>query len=1095
MYDLLNLFTVGLYSHTTDIYSFPLNNAFLVEDTATLVVYSGNTIMSLQIEHNLAPQQAVSSALPNRVQKIKGQSWVFDASQNTIYNNLRTDSTNYQLNIKYFYIIDGSLFVLYKNQIVEINSSLQILQQQQQEIDKAIQLPNIILTTTYLGNIVLYNTFNLTQINKTIQLGVRVKQLTMLLQFQEVMILAYNNTIYRLNFISYNLIKWFSPTSDQIYKIYYDDVNKITFITMKSSNCYIFDGINIQLSVPPNPISNSFQIPYTSSQIFQISIEPITGIFAVYTIPDNNLSKIDFYQYNFTNKNTQQLQNITYLGFIPQFSRSPGLKIQFIASNIFIFSSYQLIIYNNNLTLQNMIRSTSIFSSLKKIIVINSPQNDTNLFFAQQESNISLFSYKSNNLIQLYSHSCITPNLVDYQLSQLVSGFQVSILVLCDDKVINDSFYLENLTQSLSQIQQCYTVSQTQYQYQMLQNLDKSFYEESSNPALIRIEQLQQTDFGSYNSTRNLNQSVFYLNQTSSVTVQQTQFKYLKCLNCNGGALQINQGENHLIQNCDFQQIESQNGGALAILECPTCNITITNSIFKSNVAKIYGGAIYLQNSNVQIAHTIIQQNNAQIGGGIKYTKIKPILNNNLTHRNLEQQNQNNNVTLVSFYRQIQQSQSSNIISDNKAKIYGNNIGSYLQDVVICQPVLKTLSVESDQQISNLYGINRLFILQSYEINNFRSGNSIDLKIQLLDEENNPIKFNPNFINKKKYDNEILSELQNLQVKIEPQNNTQLKVFGKYTADYSQFDEASSSFIIKGLIIVSNPLTTNIIKISSSSLTKIDAQTRQVDEESLNNLFSLVLINTRNCTYGEVYQLVDVIYQCFICQEGSYFLSLPTIQNTACLKCPEYSQSCRKNEIQLKSGYWRLNNLTDNIISCSRNPRNCVPIEEKNYCIKGYYGPLCEQCDVYGILWDQPYISDGNYNCYPCADLIHKPYYSYLSLNLILMLLFIISSIVLQLSLTKSLTVSYYLRKMHMISIIKSAFFNSSSLGLKIFIGYLQVSGIIYSQLEFSFPYGTRLLSNTIGMPVTNLFYSLDFLVIYGRHSVFTFQYDVVQVN
>ncbi|KAL4439362.1 hypothetical protein ABPG74_017025 [Tetrahymena malaccensis] len=1314
IYDLFNQFTVGLYSHTTDIFSFPLNNSLLIEETATLIVYSGNTIISMQIEHNLAPQQAILSVLPNRVQKIfynqnkdlfffdsKSQSWIFDTSQNTIQNNLITNQVSYQFNIKYFYTIDGSLFVIYKDKIVQINSNFQTLQQQYQEIDKAIQLPNLILTTTYLGNILLYKTNNLTQVSQSIQLGTRVKQLMMLLQFQEVMILAYDNNIYRFNYISYNLIKWYSPTQDQVYKMYYDNVNKITFITMKSGIYYIFDGINIQLSVPPNPILNSLQINYYSSQIFQIAIEPLTGIFAVYTIPDNNLSKIDFYQYNFINN--QQLQNITYLDFIPSFSRSPGLKIQFIANQIFIFSPYQLFIYSYNLTQQIMIRSTSIFSSLKKIITINSLQNDTSLFFAQQENSISLLSYKNNILTQLYSHKCITPNLVDYQLNQFDGGFQVSILVVCDDKVINDSFYLENLTQSLSQIQQCYTVSETQYQYQflqMLQNLDKSFSEESSNPAQIRIEQLQQTDFGSYNTSRSiqfvyrnlyinqqstislkessflnyqfqglliqnflldmrevtgrilfsqliqeivfnnvtfllseanvnmsnskqqfyfenlvkvtlsglslnnfvlqrdaplfvfsnineilidnmnidaikiqnleikqitintfnqsqlinleqinnfsilnstfrkiisnsplpivniygskntillnliiqnceqtsflisqnfyfiqesqvlvqqneisifnvsalymnsLGQSVFYLNQTSSVNIQSSQFQFIQCINCNGGALQINQGQNHIIQNCDFQQIQSQNGGALAIFECPTSNITITKSIFKQNIARIYGGAIYLSNSNAQITNTIIQQNNAQIGGGIKYANIKPILDQNLALRNLKYNK--NNMTLDNFYRQAQQQQTGNIILDNIAKIYGNNIGSYIQDVIIFQPALISLNNRSEQLISNFQGINEQFLLQSYEINNFRSGDSIDLKIQLLDEENNPIKFNPNLVNKKKYDDEIMSELQNIQIKIEPQNNNELKVFGKYTADYSQFEEASSSFIIKGLIIVSNPSTSNIIQISSDSLIKIDAKTRQIDLESSNNLFSLVLINTRDCTYGEVYQPVDVIYQCSICQEGSYFLSIPNIDNTTCLKCPLNSQSCHKNEIKLKNGYWRLNNLTDSIISCSRNPGNCVPNQEKNYCIQGYYGTLCEQCDVYGILWDQPYISDGNYNCYPCADLIHKPYYSYLSLNLILMLLFIIASIFLQLSLTKSLTMSYYLRKMHLISIVKSAFYNSSSLGLKLFIGYLQVSGTIYSQLEFSFPYGTRLLSNTIGMPVTNLFYSLD---------------------
>ncbi|KAL4469770.1 hypothetical protein ABPG73_017795 [Tetrahymena malaccensis] len=1284
IFDLFYLKIVGLFSHIVDVYNYPLNNYILIEETANLVIYSGTSLVSMQIEHLLSPQSRTKSILPNRVKK-------------------------------YQYFENGQLYFF--------DISIQHI-----EVDKALMLDSSILISDYSGNINQFDLKSLNQSGLTIQIKQRVYQIILIQSLNLVLLSTYKNSIFILNYTQSTLIQWFNPTSDQIYKMYFDSQSNILFITMLSGQCFVFDKTALQKSNQLNVTQNSIQLPQSYNQIFQISIEPSQGIVLSLIIPANNIPQINCYSYKFSDGSRLQLSGLNYNGYIPLFSRSVDVKIQFIQNQIYIFSSYQLMIYNYDLSLTNMFRSTLQFTKIKKIILIPSPQNNITLFFAEQENMISFYSYQ-NNLIQLYTHSCITPSLIDYIFLQITYGFQVNILVLCDDRVISDEIYLQDLMTPLSQIQSCYSQSNTTFYYQFLQTLQKleqTFNQENASPKQVRIEQLQQTDFGPYQSsklitysqrsidTQNLqdmiitentfldyqfqdlkiqnfsfdmsqtqssilfsksiqkivlnniqidfsklnqqnpssqfyfsdltlvilsnitinnfnlerdvpllyftnvqqiiidnllinqlnltcsdstliyfqnvsdiqifnlqmkkldlytqsNKQVIYLefvnkfqiigayleylnssqqqpfimiygvknltlfnikfqyfnqlsflvsnnyyllgdtkvlveqntaslfnfssnysiqiyeslilfNQTDYISIVNSQFQYIKCQQCLGGVFQIIQGVSHKISDTTFLQVSSKIGGALAVLECPICNITIQNCKFQYNSAQIYGGAIYLQNSNVLINRSLIQNNEAMIGGGIKYTEIKPIIYENRNSRSLQQGDLHNQLSGLSTYqdfdlRNLQQE--TQLIFNNTAQIYGKNIGSYLQSIRIVDPRLQNLDIQNLQYNYGQQDVSDQFVLESYQLNNFRSGGSINFQLQILDEEGNPINFRPNFIKESKYDKLILNELLALSIKISPLDNTKSKVFGQYTANYEQFNIDTQSFEIQNMQIVLNPSSSSIIKITSDSLIKIDQVNRNIDIQNTNKLYSLLQVNTRKCISGEVYIIVDQVYQCYECQLGTYFLNEPTQNDNSCLKCPQNAQQCKLNEIQLKQGFWRINKLSDRLILCSRNPSNCFPNEAKNYCIKGNYGPLCEQCDVYGNIWDEQYITDGNYNCYPCSELQHRPYYSLLTLNLSLMILFIIISVSLQLHFSRCIAASYYLRKMQLISISKSAFWNQSSFGLKSLVSFLQMTGLVYAQLEFSFPFGTRILSSTVGMPSTNLFYSMD--CIFGK--------------
>ncbi|KAL4469771.1 hypothetical protein ABPG73_017796 [Tetrahymena malaccensis] len=1317
IYDLLSNQLSGLFNNIQNAFNYPLTNQILIKETANLIIYSNSTITSMQIGAMLNPQQQFKSILPNRISKYqlfqnnslyffdsKSQSWIFNNDTSLITNVVSTNPQSSNLTIKYFFITDKFFYVIYQNQIIQINSSFQILFRQFYEVDKAISLTSSLIAISYSGNLVQYNMTNMQQLGGIIAIKERAKFIIQIQDFQEIMIQTYQNNLYRFNYTSLVLTKWFSPQSESLYKIYFDTSNSILFITMTSGNCYIFDKNLILASSSSNITQNSIQLPSINTQISQITIEPISGMFASFVIPPNSIPTISFYIYNFTNLTLKQLQNITFVGQISSLSRSSSLKISFIQQQIFIFSPFQIMVYNQSLQFNFMLRSSVYFKILRKVIIANSQIPGLSLYFFQQENQISLFSYSQSNLTKIYQHSCITPNLLDYKIVNLTNNYLINILVLCDDKILKDSIYLQSLSQQLSQIKSCYIESKSTYQYQflqVLQDLDFSFNQEQASPQEIRIEQLTQTDFGSIQMNRtitfayrsqninnvntlilkensykdytfsslkiqnflfdmsqlvqavqfnpiiqevvfdqividysNLNQNsqnpfsqilfsnmdtvilnnlslsnfnlerqtplfvfqniqnviitnlifqnltlecfdptLFYfynvqslsisnisfssinitnteqtqlmllefvpifqikdssfqnfiatqqmyllqfegvknsslnnitfyfstqisllqsfnfyqilgvkvlveeniinitkfqankinqissslmnLNQTYQISISNSTFQYVSCNQCTGGVIQIYQGSNHIINSVQFLYNNAHKGGALSILENPNSSILILQSSFLNNIAAVYGGAIYIQNSNVEVQSTIIQLNQATVGGGIKYTTIKPFINN-------KKRILNDDLTQIDEIASRHLLQVQNIISKNKALIYGNNIGSYLQNLTILYPNLQYFNLSSLSNQFTSESVSKQFVLSSYEISNYRSGQSMDLEIQILDEENNPITFDPKSVTKQSYDPEIVDMLQNIQIKIEPLKDDQLKVFGKYTADYTDFTQTSNSFRILGMTIVTDPQTSNIVKIASSSLTLFNQQSRIIDQANSNKLYTLIYVSTRACITGEVYQLVDNVYQCYICQKGTYFLRTPTQSDNICLKCPNNARECERDIIQLNQGHWRVSNSTDNIVSCQRNPNNCVPHEDTSYCIKGHYGPLCEQCDVYGNVWGEPYITDGNLNCYPCSDLKHRPYYTFLFINLCLMVLFILISLLSLLQFSRCIATSYYLRKMQLVSVSKSAFWNQQSFGLKTFVNFLQVTGVIFAQLEFSFPYGTKILSSTI---------------------------------
>ena len=83
------------------------------------------------------------------------------------------------------------------------------------------------------------------------------------------------------------------------------------------------------------------------------------------------------------------------------------------------------------------------------------------------------------------------------------------------------------------------------------------------------------------------------------------------------------------------------------------------------------------------------------------------------------------------------------------------------------------------------------------------------------------------------------------------------------------------------------------------------------------NLYATTTLYFRDCVAGEV--LAD--NQCQVCPSGSY--SLKYSPKAACQSCPDNSNGCSGNKLDLKAGYWRISPLSYTVLTCPF-PDACV---------------------------------------------------------------------------------------------------------------------------------------------------------------------------
>ncbi|KAL4463757.1 hypothetical protein ABPG73_021021 [Tetrahymena malaccensis] len=475
-------------------------------------------------------------------------------------------------------------------------------------------------------------------------------------------------------------------------------------------------------------------------------------------------------------------------------------------------------------------------------------------------------------------------------------------------------------------------------------------------------------------TSKQINQALISL-QSSYITLNN--FNYFQ----NQGNIQIKNTDIISIQNSVFQNNTSLDGGALQFNDIN--EITVKNSSFYKNIAQGSGGALFLREVKKLTfdKKSSVSQNNAQIGGGIRIISSSTDPTQTIINQAA--------------------------ISQNVALIYGKDLGIFPFKIVInienknqrlleiknpeiikyiYQPKLNQQSKFKIQQI-----LQRNLGQQNIDIQQFRSGDNLYLNILFVDQYDQIVSFSVQKLKDELYPSSASNELRALQIEITAYDSIHSQASGQTFVNYNQYNENNNKFIFTSLQINSYPQSKNTFLIKA--ITNSFLQTAEIDV-NLN-------IQFRECQKGEIFKTLSQYIQiCEICQSGFYSLTDPSTnkQNALnCIKCPAQATSCEANQITLKDGYWRENIQSDYIIQCNQISliTTCKESDSqsKQGCIKGYIGPLCQECDYQGKLWETRFTySSINNSCQECNK--KELLYTFLIIYSFVMIIYLIASII-----------------------------------------------------------------------------------------------------
>ncbi|KAL4491518.1 hypothetical protein ABPG73_013321 [Tetrahymena malaccensis] len=869
------------------------------------------------------------------------------------------------------------------------------------------------------------------------------------------------------------------PVTDSSLNNYWNillNVNDLRNINFQSTLNSLTQVYPIQVSqVSNNQELISLQIysdSFSSYEKQEVQIRDFKFVF------ENNLGQITFYDYsqNVTLNNIQIEQQVT--------------------DNItFQFANMRQIVFDQ-IYLKNVSRK------------FNQNVSDQNYFF----------DFEYVDYVYIYNLVLDSSNLLNMSFSGLISAQNVQYMTIQNLTIQNSNIYsliriqqVENLSIQNLKIINCSNASNKLSEYVLniigvtnstlsnifiSQNFNLQFIYTSNIFQQNGTQYIQQTDILSINSLYTVQNQISFSNSSSLISVQSSfcVFNNITYQN-NQGNLLITLSKSLQIYNSIFQNNQCLNGGALSLMQCSN-KILIKNSKFQYNQAFASGGAIYLENVDAQIQMdnlVQINKNQALIGGGIRLLNI-----------------QNNSVQSVNFNYK-------NIIFDNDAQLYGKNVGTYLQNSTIgviqgnpsnVSDISQSDSLNIDYKIiqnEEMKQADQVKFQQILQIFQFQSGGMLNLFVKLIDSEGTYLKFSVQKYYSLEYPDSILAELALIQFKIQSYTLSQdILINGHNIIASSDFDDQNNYFVFTQIQISSMPNQTTSLLIVPSYLPT--------------NIYVLPIyieIHMRICYPGEIVkQLENNIYSCYSCPLGSYSMTDPTkdqlwyeyIQNTPynindqsnqqnvyqseCQKCPDSAFVCQNKTIVLKTGYWRKNSTSTDIVQCSSLFNACddQDYSSKQGCLQGYMGPVCRVCDVSGMLWGGQRFSQSFINqlkCELCNDFNYQIFFIILAI-FILLCYFILSMILFFNSFVHS-CICYYLRKIKMVPISRHSILDQSSFYLKILVNYIQISSVLVSLQVSFFPDLLSSIPNYIGDPNTqvivsmNCVVSLDYIKQYGQ--------------
>ncbi|EAR84932.3 transmembrane protein, putative (macronuclear) [Tetrahymena thermophila SB210] len=447
-----------------------------------------------------------------------------------------------------------------------------------------------------------------------------------------------------------------------------------------------------------------------------------------------------------------------------------------------------------------------------------------------------------------------------------------------------------------------------------------------------------------------INYSIILANNSTVLVQNNSIFSNINCINCNGGAFFVENG-NLNIQDSVFKQIQSSFGGAFFINGLLGTNL-IKNSHFEDLFATYNGGAlnILLQTSQIfslNIVSSVFIQNQSINGRGGSIFVFSTTINPQSQIIGISETNFIQNKAQIGgalFKQGISPLLIDCKFEGNQGYIFGDDSFSY---------ATKLNLVNAQEFLNKHHGI---FDSGDLVIHSFRSGGTLtDLKFQLMNDQNEIIY--PLTQNEK--------EMFSVQVKIDlsTQNYNSYQIRGN---QYIYYDQLQKVFRFDQLTVVGTPGSSTTIQFFSNQIYNLDAASNQYSQNYTFN----IKINFRQCISGEQIKSYNTLTECDICQKGQYSFHVQQCQD-----CPTGAICSGGDNIVTKLGYWRKTVDSSLIIQCENQQANCPGGIYGNFvCYEGHIGALCEECDLYGSVWGKSYSVSSKYSCVECDQVKYNLY-------------------------------------------------------------------------------------------------------------------------
>ncbi|KRX02879.1 hypothetical protein PPERSA_04082 [Pseudocohnilembus persalinus] len=472
-------------------------------------------------------------------------------------------------------------------------------------------------------------------------------------------------------------------------------------------------------------------------------------------------------------------------------------------------------------------------------------------------------------------------------------------------------------------------------------------------------------------------------------------------------------------------------GAGLYILQSDYELNLISNSELQKNIAHSSGGAIYIDNSQLNINNTKIYQNRAEVGGGIRFKNKTP------------------NCLLTASRRQLNSFTQSLQIYDNTAKLFGNNYVSWIQEIKL---------IDEKKQIKN-----------NTNIDNIRSGQSTQFQLQFLDDQQNEILWD-NDLTDQFYSHSIINEIEQISISIIPSylgtDKQNIYLTGETNLVLNKVQKTSNKYYIN-VTLYGQPTEKGNFDLIVPNLVNVNYQENQLIQNYEQKL--KVGVNFRDCEIGELYwKMSQNFMECKICESGTYSFEQPKIdkiQEQSCKTCYfPGSNGCYRDQIYIKNGYWRETTQDLNFIKCNKIDKNnhCKAEESssRDYCEEGYVGPLCKECDNYQEIWDTNFGRQiVTQKCIKCEQNYSFVNFLIYIAVIILEVWFIWFSIRNAINLGTNKTIGDYFRALKWLPVSNSSFFDITPFYCKQFFHYMAIQKYVQS-ISVSF-------TDTINIPIT----------------------------